>query len=242
VHASSRSNGLRAHRLKRRFRNGLFGMEKHPCNEASLREWVAQIPGGDKDAVVRLGQDQPRARRQLAEAKKFLLEQKLVSWVQFENTSNSVAPSPNAVLVKFAGLLGPTGRRCNRYKWLRRLCSRWGGRKCTFGVGDQLSGAAFDRRRAISSLLPTDFRGPSFGPQNGPSFRGSLVVVPIMGHQNGGRKTSSKCGTKARPDPRSGIMPAVLLWAVGRWSAVETGTAIGPCMLAVEQLLGCAQQ
>jgi hypothetical protein len=213
--------------------------KKRPCSEASLREWVAHIAEGDKDAVVRPGEDQPRARRQLAEAKKFLSEKELVSWVQYENTSKSVAPSPSAVLDKFAGRLGPTGRRCNRYKYLRRLCSRWGGRKCTFGVGDQLSDAAFEHKAGDPFTALHRFSGPQFWAPTQSLFWGSLIEIPNTGTQNGGRKTVPKWGTKTRTDPRSGIMPAVSFWAVGRWSAVGREIAIGPCMLEVEQLLGC---
>lgn len=92
--------------------------------------------------------------------------------MQSENKSKSLAPTPGAVIDKVAGSAGPNSRRSSRYKWLRRLCRRWGGRKCVFGNGDQLSPAMFDRKvgdylHGLAEFVGSSLRVPKAVPDFG---------------------------------------------------------------------------
>lgn len=123
--------------------------KKRQCNAGQVETWASGLSSADREALLDPGEDQPRARRQLAEARKFLAERQIVVWVQSENKSKRLAPTPGVVVDKAHGSAGPSGRRSSRYKWLRRVCQRWGGRKCVFGVGDQLTSETFDHKASV---------------------------------------------------------------------------------------------
>jgi hypothetical protein len=168
-----------------------------PCEEACLSEWLSAMTESERQALIHPVEDQHRARRQLAEATKFLSEQNLVSWVQAENKAKSVAPTPGAVLDKAAGSAGPSSsRRSSRYKWLRRVCHRWGGRKCVFGIGDQLSAATFAHKAGDLLLRSRCILGArSWGQKLAPGL-GPFLRLSCEGAQMRGRFAISKLGAR----------------------------------------------
>ncbi len=98
--------------------------------------------------------DDLRAARQLAEAKKFVAEKDLVAWVQQQNETRGIAPTPGAVLDNASEDVGFRGRRNERRRRLRRIMARWGARKCSLSGGDRLSKDAFQRKASVASSTP----------------------------------------------------------------------------------------
>lgn len=111
-----------------------------------VQAWDAALSVDARQQLLDPPADQPREARQLAEARKFIAERLVVAWVRKQNVQRGIAPTPGAILNEFAGSAGPAGRRSSRHKWLRRLTGRWGGRKCVFGIGDQLTKESFEQK------------------------------------------------------------------------------------------------
>ncbi len=147
----------------------------------------------ESKSLVHPSDEQHRAQRQLAEAKKFLSEQKLASWVQFENQSKGVAPTPGAVMTRLLAQLG----RAASAAAAGASGSRRGGRKCTFGLGDRSPAAAFEHKAGDHFHRFQYFSGPHFwGQKAGTGLRPFLFVSfcrcpkwgpiagPVFGYQN----------------------------------------------------------
>jgi hypothetical protein len=111
-----------------------------------VKGWLAALAPNERLSILTPSDDQPRAHRQLREARKFWEEKKVVTWVQTQSRSKAIAPTPGAVIDEAAGTAGPSGRRSSRYKWLRRVSGRWGGRKCVFALGDQLTSELLEEK------------------------------------------------------------------------------------------------
>ena len=110
------------------------------ADETDVRGWYAGVSGPDREGLLQDGEVRSRSARQLAEARKFFGERSLAHWVQHQNRKKSIAPSPGAVVEHFPALLAGAGKplRSQRRR-LRRIMSRWGGRKGKFSCGSQLS-------------------------------------------------------------------------------------------------------
>lgn len=123
-----------------------LGWKRRRGDADDVKAWFAALSPDGRCQLLAPLPSQPSAIRQLAEARKFMSERSLVRWVQRQNREKGIAPTPGAIVDQMAGVAGPAGRRSSRYKWLRRVSGRWGGRKCLFRVGDQLSDEIFRRK------------------------------------------------------------------------------------------------
>ena len=155
---------------------------------AEMRALGAGLSEDDRQALVRPPVGEPRAARQLAEARKFIAERTVVTWVRQQNTERGIAPTPGAIIDEFASSAGPAGRRSSRHKWLRRLSSRWGGRKAVFRNGDQLPKEVLEHK-ARPCCLPGHLLAkvaarllePRCGPKFGTPKQASSRKVPNPG-------------------------------------------------------------
>ncbi len=116
------------------------------ADEDEVRAWCAGVSASDWQCMLTPKDDNPRCMRQLREARKFLEEKAIVAWVKSRNEAKGIAPTPGAVLDCGAPCGGPSGRRTSRYKWLRRVVSRWGGRKAVFHAGERLPSEVLERK------------------------------------------------------------------------------------------------
>lgn len=190
--------------------------KRRRADEAEVQTWCAALSTSDRQCLLDPPDDQPRVARQLAEARKFMKEKALVSWVQHQNRTRGIAPSPGAVLDEAAVTVGVTGRRSSRYKWLRRITKRWGGRKAVFRVGDRLSAEVFEHKaggHSSGSLLPRQGRVLSvlayayqsvlcaariLG-QGAVRFLGPLRLASLAGASNLDRLAAPLLGPQKRP-------------------------------------------
>ncbi len=111
-----------------------------------IRAWRAALPSSEAAALLRPPEDQPRSARQTAEARKFVKEHGLVSWIVQQNKRKSIAPTPGAVLRQASVSGGSEAVAPSRYRWLRRLMRRWGGRKRNLRGSGQLTAEALRRK------------------------------------------------------------------------------------------------
>ena len=121
-------------------------------DEDEVRAWLAGLPERERGSLAHPPDDQPRSLRQLCEACKFLEERQVVSWVKVQNATKRLAPTPGTVLDQGAASAGPSGRRSSRYKWLRRVVARWGGRKTVFRPSEQVPQSVL-RQKAFRHTL-----------------------------------------------------------------------------------------
>ena len=154
-----------------------------PTEEQQLRVWLSELSPEDRRGLLSVPAGPCRALRQLTEARKFMGEASIVSWVRRQNEVKGIAPTPGAVIEHTAGIAGPSGHRRHKYKWLRRVMHRWGGRKGVFGVGDQLSPETFERKVSCGPrlmLLPAcGATARGYFPGGGFAWK----AVPVLGPQ-----------------------------------------------------------
>jgi hypothetical protein len=124
---------------------------------AEILRWRDALPAGEAAALLGPAEDRSRSARQLAEARKFAAERGLVSWIARQNRSKGIAPTPGAVLEQASGSGGLKAPTPSRYRWLRRLMRRWGGRKRVLQGCSVLTGEALRRKDLLSDV--------SFGPR-----------------------------------------------------------------------------
>jgi hypothetical protein len=171
-----------------------------PAEDADVRSWDAALLMDDRRNLLHPLADQPRAVRQLAEASKFMAERRVVAWVKHQNEQSGLAPTPGAIVAEFADSANPAKHRSSRYKWLRRVSSRWGGRKCVFGIGDQLSKDAFERKVGVAARhLFGRISGSEFWAEKRPRKQQPSVVLCCVVPQTGlcfGPKSSVRDSTK----------------------------------------------
>ena len=110
-----------------------------------VRTWFQVLPPAAAAALVEPGDD-PAAGRQLAEAKKFVAEARLVGWVLEQNAAKGIAPTASAVLRQAGEGLVRCRLQRNRYRWVQRCMKRWGGRRVHLGGGDDLSAEEFQQK------------------------------------------------------------------------------------------------
>lgn len=107
--------------------------------------WTEDLPE-ERLAQLDEATDDMASNRQLAEARKFMQEDWLASWVQEQNETKGLAPSAKAVL-EAAGPSVAQGRfQDNRYRWVRRFMGRWGGKRVRLSGGDSLSDEELHRK------------------------------------------------------------------------------------------------
>lgn len=123
---------------------------------ACVREWHGALSPDLAAKLIEPGDD-PAACRQLAEARRFVEEFRLVAWVKEQNSEKGIAPSASAVLEQAGPALVRSSLRRNRYRWVKRCMNRWGGRRVRLGGGDQLSEDEFGRK-APPPVTPRSFR------------------------------------------------------------------------------------
>lgn len=110
---------------------------------ASVLAWYAAL-SAEEQAALAVQPNAPGAQlRQWAEARKFVQELELVSWVRSQN-KKSIAPSPGAALRHASAVARLSGKPNSQRRWLQRLFSRFGFRKGAFAVGDHLSREVFE--------------------------------------------------------------------------------------------------
>lgn len=143
-----------------------------------VRAWDADLSADDRRHLLCPPVHQSCAARQLAEARKFFAERDVVAWVRRQNVDRGVAPTPGAIIDEFAQRAGPSGRRSSRHKWLRRVTGRWGGRKCIFAVGDQLSKETFDRKAELAAECVSD---QDLGSETWAALRPRIRDGPLRG-------------------------------------------------------------
>lgn len=152
---------------------------------ADVRAWYESLPPEHTRDLLAPDADR-QAQRQLAEAKKFLGEARLVAWVQEQNEKKGVAPTASAVLVQAGPSLARQQWRANRYRWLQKRMHRWGGRRVHFTGGQgQLSSGDFERKvpsaylalaRSPVAHCPASGR-TGFGPRPGAFFGARFGAV-----------------------------------------------------------------
>jgi hypothetical protein len=141
-----------------------------------VQSWYTSLTENDRQGLLSPLEAQPGAHRELAEARKFVGEKDLVTWIQELNKNKRIAPTPGAVLDLGPSSAGFQGKRRSRYRRLKRVIARWGGRKAVFGFGDQLSREVLDQkvRRRFGGPAGTQFAlfsGLLWRPQCGPILR-----------------------------------------------------------------------
>jgi len=212
-----------------------FLQSKGRAGDASdVRAWRAALPPGEGRDLSRAPVGQPKAAKQLAEARKFVEERELISWVRLQNKAKSIAPTPGAVLEEASKTpgLARTGR--NRHRWLRRVVSRWGGRKGVLRGGEQPAAEEFNQKAASakSRLHPgrcqVQAKAAAIGrPESGPDFRPSFLSAIRGPHFRAVFRHSFR-GRFFRCSHRPGLVAV-------NWLA-------GPCILAMEQFFGFVVQ
>jgi hypothetical protein len=182
-----------------------LSLQGRPASEADVRTWHAALPA---EAQARLRDELPGdvlGGRRLAEARGFLSEFRLASWVQEQNLSKGVAPTSSLILERAGPDLVRGSCKKSKYRWVRKFMSRWGGRRARFGHGDQLSQEEF-RQKACPALEASVGRSLARrtlcfgGPDERPVFRarkwGPLLqfsrAVPERGPGNGSRSGPRK--------------------------------------------------
>jgi hypothetical protein len=137
---------------------------------ADVQGWCDSLTAAEKDQLLAPGSDR-RSGRQLAEAKLFFEESRLVHWVQEQNELNGVAPTASAVADRAGPALARQKWRSNRLRWVQQALRRWGGRRVHFaGRSDQLSPEEFRKKVATLLRLASASRGCSRGPKKGAHF------------------------------------------------------------------------
>lgn len=114
------------------------------CGEEDIRSWHAALSDEEQRGLLVRPEGRVPAARQHDEAVKFVQEQKLLSWVRGQN-KKSIAPTPGAVLSHGSNVFG-SGQESSRYRRLRRLMARVGGRKGVFADGDRCSPEVFGHK------------------------------------------------------------------------------------------------
>jgi hypothetical protein len=114
--------------------------------------WCDCLAEGELARLSQVGDD-VAANRQLAEARKFVEEARLASWVQIQNETKGIAPTAKAILETAGPSLARGRVQDNRYRWLRRFMARWGGRRARLSGGDALSDDEFREKAVWPNLL-----------------------------------------------------------------------------------------
>lgn len=137
-----------------------LSMRSRPASESDIRNWHADLLPDRRACLLISAPGDRLAERRLAEARKFVAELRLVSWVRDQNYSNGLAPTSTLIV----GHAGPGVFRCkgekNKFREVRRCMQRWGGRRAVLGNGDGLSQDEF--RRKACRAFPAQTFGESW--------------------------------------------------------------------------------
>jgi len=112
-------------------------------SEPDVRAWHAALSPGDQAKLLTPSPDDKLAARQLAEARKFIGEMRLVSWARGQNSSKGLAPTSSLILEQAGPDLVRGRSRKNKYRWVRKCMRRWSGFRSRFACGDRLSQEEF---------------------------------------------------------------------------------------------------
>ena len=145
-------------------------------DDGDVRDWYAALSPEVSAVLLKPAEHDKSAVRQLAEARKFVNEWRLVSWVRDQNVSKGIAPTAGLVLDQVGPALARSCRQTNRYRWLRRCMQRWGGRRARFVHGDFVTPEEFQHKAGCVSPLKLELPGvasvqtavPVSGPDCGP--------------------------------------------------------------------------
>lgn len=113
---------------------------------ADVHRWHTALTPGSLAGLLSPSADDKRALRQVAEAKDFIVEWKLVSWVQEQNASKGVAPTSSCIFKEAPQELISSKQRKHTCKWIRKIMKRWGGHLTRFGYGERLSQDEFRQK------------------------------------------------------------------------------------------------
>lgn len=130
-----------------------LSLQGRAATEADVRAWHAALSAEAQAALQQAAPDDQLAQRRLGEARKFLNELGLVTWVQEQNYSKGIAPTSTLILERAGRDLVRSRQSKNKMRWVRRLMRRWGGHRGRFGYGDGLSLEDF-RAKVCLALQP----------------------------------------------------------------------------------------
>ena len=133
-------------------------MKKRRVSPDEVRGWCDWMSVRDRCNLTSPPPGEPRTMRQLAEARKFVAEKKLVAWVKQQNEERGLAPSPGLVLDHVPAELDFRGRRNERRRRVRRVMARWGGHKGIFAGGDRLPLGVLQEKAPVGRLHRRVFR------------------------------------------------------------------------------------
>lgn len=123
-----------------------LSMQGRVASESDIRQWHADLATDRRAGLLIAAPGDRLAERRLAEARNFLSESRLVSWVQEQNSSKGVAPTSSLIVEHAEPGLLQSRRKKNKLRWVRKCMRRWGGRRATLGRGDQLSHEEFRQK------------------------------------------------------------------------------------------------
>lgn len=175
--------------------------KKRWASEGEVRGWHDGMPASERRNLTSPPPDEPRSARQLAEARRFVAEKKLVAWVKQQNEERGLAPSPGVVLDHAPVELELSGRRNERRRRVRRIMGRWGGHRGIFAGGDRLPLEALQEKAPVArrhTQVRQNLRQAAlfFGPPGGPVFWSPVVFD---------KKQSRKWDRQAVPFLRPGF-------------------------------------
>lgn len=119
-------------------------------SESEILSWHSALSADGRAALASPPPGDKAAGRQMAEAKKFMSELKLVGWVEQQNLKG-LAPTSNLVISEASSILANCRRRENKFRWVRQCMQRWKCRKARIRNGKQLSQEEL-RRKAASAF------------------------------------------------------------------------------------------
>ena len=213
-----------------------LAFKKRRADAGEVSAWYRALSADDRISLMSPPGEDLRAARQLAEARKFFAEKKLVNWVREQNESKGIAPSPGAVLDHAAHEVGFRGKRNERRRLLRRIMDRWGARKCLLGGGDRLTEAALREKAAGTSFVRRCRKSrPKNGPVLGTAWRSRFwdrCVNSYSVAREGGRQAVRFSG------PFLGLLSIPFLdffWTASERNGVRLGVSQGRRLLAMGQ-------
>jgi hypothetical protein len=129
-----------------------LSMRGRPASESDVRQWYRAVPPDRRAGLLIAAPGDSLAERRLAEARKFLSERRLVSWVREQNSSKGVAPTSSLIIEHAEPGLLRSKLQKNKMRWVRKCMQRWGGRRASLGRGDGLSQQDFRQKASLAVL------------------------------------------------------------------------------------------
>lgn len=206
-------------------------LKQRAASEDDVRMWYAALSEEERAVLLDPPEGDATAVRQLAEARRFIEERGLVSWVYEQNTAKGLAPTSGAILQHLGP--SPVGGHLveNRCRRIRRCMRRWGGRRARLKPGASLTPEEFHNKvhvlsesKAVAGHLKCgdqfDFgvhlAGMVLGPYYGPCFGPACHSFNTAGPKQG--PCSGPCFGPANRSPSEVLGGQVATLTVGRCS------------------------